>query len=448
MNASGTHVKAVDNTTATKPAAHADAEGSARRGKAILLAGFLGFFAWAAFAPLDEGVSVPSAVRVLGSTKTIQHPYGGVIDQILVKEGQTVEEGQVLVKLNLTKAQSEQEASRTQWITLRAVEARLLAELSGSASIRYPAWFREHAQDERVRDATDLQNRLLQARLSSVNSELAAMNESAAALRSSLKNLEDSTREKQRQAASSREQLSGLREMEKQGFLARNRLLDAERADAGISAALSDDAANAARVNGQLAELNMRIAQRRFEYQRDVQAQLTDVQRQAEEVQNHLNALNFDVGQATLKSPVAGFVSGLSVHTEGGVVSPGQVLMNIVPKAGAMEVEGQLPIHLANKIAPGMPVDIMFTALKSHQTPIVTGVVNSVSADRLVDAATGAPYFLVKINTTPEGLAKLGQQKITPGMPAEAFIRTGERTFLNYLVKPLTDRWRNSFTEQ
>lgn len=424
-------------------------EKSKRRwGWSVLIIGFGGFMTWSALAPLDQGAAMPGTVTVVGRSKVVQHPYGGIVDKILVKEGELVKADQVLVQLDATKLQSESETVRTQWITVKSKEARLMAELSSAPKITFPDWFNENANDPQVVAATKLQSELFRSRRDSRQAEIAALTENIQALGNSLAQLKIGMDGKREQLKYIQEQLAGLRGLEKEGFLARNRLLEAERQEAQIRSSLADDMGNLSRVEGQLAETRLRIAQRKSDLITEVQAEMADVQRMVEELSNRMKSVNFDKDAAIIKSPIDGYISNLQVPTVGGVAAPGSQLMHVVPKDAPFKIDAQLQVHLVDKVQPGMPVDVMFPALNQRTTPHIPGVVNTVSADRIVDTATGTPYYLVQIDITEEGIKMLSKYQIVPGMPAEAFVKQGERTMLNYLFKPLTDRLHRAMTEE
>lgn len=418
-----------------------------RWGWTVLLVGFGGFITWASLAPLDQGAPMPGTVTVVGSSKIVQHPYGGVIDEIVVKEGELVKENQVLVKLNQTKLQSDFETVRTQWITVKGKEARLMAELTRAPKITFPKWFEENAKDPQVQTTVRLQEELFRSRREARGAELAALEQNATALTNSIVQMKLAMTSKKEQLRLLQDQLVGLRGLEKEGYLAKNRLLEAERNEAQIKAGLADDSGNLARVEGQLAEVRLRIASRRSDIATEIQSDLSESQRIGEELTNKLKSVNFDKDMALIKSPSEGYVSNLSIGTVGGVIGPGTPLMHVVPKDAPLKIDGQLPVNLVDKVAPGMEVDVMFPALNQRKTPHIPGQVKTVSADRIVDQQ-GHAYYLVQIEITPEGRKLLGGQEIVPGMPAEAFVKQGERTMLNYLFKPLTDRLHKALTEE
>lgn len=228
----------------------------------------------------------------------------------------------------------------------------------------------------------------------------------------------------------------------------RNRLLELDRQYAQLAAALSDDAGATGRIQSQITEQQLRLVQRRDEYQKEVRTMLTDVERDVLTTQAKLKAAEFELAHAQVRAPTSGIVVGINVFTRGGVIGQGQKLMDIVPQDQPLEVEGQLPVHLVDKVHPGLLVDLNFSALNRVKTPHVQGELTVVSADRLVDEATHQPYYKIKAKVTPEGVKALHDQHLRVGMPVEIFIILGERSFLNYLFKPLTDRAAQALTEQ
>jgi protease secretion system membrane fusion protein len=230
--------------------------------------------------------------------------------------------------------------------------------------------------------------------------------------------------------------------------MATNRVLETEQNLASINANISADVGNIGRARSQISELKLQKLQRNQEYQKEVRTQLSDAQKQADALENQLKGLDRNVSNINIKAPVDGTVVGLSVFTTGAVVSPGFKLMDIVPKEDSLVVEGQLPVHLVDKVYPGLPVNLMFTAFNQNKTPHIPGEVVNVSADRFVEEQTGQPYYKVVTKVTPEGAALLSDLKVRPGMPVELFVKTGERTMMNYLLRPIMDHLKLSMSEE
>lgn len=418
-----------------------------RWGWLLVIAGFGGFMAWAALAPLDAGVAAPGTVVVSGNRKAVQPLVGGKIAELAVREGDAVRAGQVLVRLDDTQARSQLDVARGQWFTASAVEARLVAERLEHAQIEFPAALREAHADPRAVAAMALQRELFATRKRALASELAILGESIRGLEAQLRGVEASSQARRTQVGLLREEIARQRELVEEGFYPRNRLSEQERALAALNAAIAEDAGNVGRIRQQIAEARSRIVARENQQRQEVESQLTEVQRDAGALASRIDALEFDLRNTRIAAPADGLVVGLAVHTVGGVVGVGNPLMEIVPADEPLKIDAQIPPHLIDHVRAGLEVDILFPAFNRATTPNVAGRVLQVSADVLVDPQRDIQYFKAVVEVTAEGMAKLRQHEIRAGMPAEVFVRTGERTLLNYLVKPLTDRLKGALTE-
>lgn len=425
-----------------------DASRYSRMGWLIVLIGVVGSLAWAMLAPLDKGVPVSGTVVVASSRKAVQHQTGGIVAEILVKEGEKVKEGQVLLRLNDIRNKAEAEISRTQFYNARASEARLTAERDGKDSVVFPNELEEAKKDPRVAANMALQTQLFYSRRSAMQSEVAAVEENIAGLKSQLRGVEESRENKKLQKKITQEQLDSIRELTRDGYVARSRLLDLERSMAQLNGAIAEDTGSIGRIKRQVSELELRLIQRRQEFQRDVRTQLGEVKKEADSIAERLVSQNFDQANTEVKAPVAGTVVGMTVFTKGGVVSGGSKLMEVVPGDDELEIEGQVPVHLIDKVHAGLKVELTFPAFNQNTTPHIPGVVVNVSPDRFVDEHNGAPFYKMKAKVTKEGLKLLAKNNIISGMPVEMFVKTGERTMMNYLLKPLLDRMHTSLTEE
>jgi protease secretion system membrane fusion protein len=376
----------------SEPEMNTDETHHARMGWWIVIVGVGGFMLWASLAPLDKGVPLSGTVAVASSRKAIQHPTGGIIEEILVKEGHTVKAGQILITMNATQAKALAEISRVQYFTARAVEARLTAERDGAGSIRFPSEMEDAMDDPRVMANINLQNQLFVSRRNAIQGELRIL----------------------------KEQLDSMRDLADEGYVARNRMLDIERL----------------------------YFQQKQTYQKEVGTQLAEAQKEAEGLRTRLVSQDFDLANVEVRAPVDGTVVGLSVFTRGGVIAPGFKLMEIVPSEDALVVEGQVPVHLIDKVHPDLKVELIFSAFNQNLTPHVPGIVTHVSADRLIDEVSRLPYYQIKAKVAPEGMKLISNLQVRPGMPVELFVKTGERTLLNYLLKPILDHIKMAMTEE
>jgi len=419
-----------------------------RLGWWIVLGGFGGFLTWASLAPLDKGVPLSGTVTVESNKKAIQHAVGGTVEAILVKEGDVVRAGDVLLRMNKVQATADAEMTRLQYFVSRAVEARLIAESLGKRAIEFPKELIGAKDDPRVATNMAMQQQLFDSRQSAKQNEWAAINENIAGLLAQNKGLEESKANKAQQLAFAKEQLDSLRDLAKSGFVARARVLDVEQTHAQINAAISEDIGNIGRGKRQISELTLKRQQSIQEYQREVRTQLSEVQKEAGSLANRLSGLDYHLDNILVKAPVDGTVIGLNVFTTGAVVAPGSKMMDIVPGDDPLVVEGRLPVHLIDKLHVNLDIELIFSAFNQNKTPHIPGVVTQVSADRLVDERTGEPYYKLLAKVTPEGMKKVGNLRIRAGMPVDLFVKTGERTMMNYLFKPIIDHFNMSLTEE
>jgi membrane fusion protein, protease secretion system len=419
-----------------------------RLGWRVIVFGIGGFLAWAALAPLDKGVPLSGTVTVASSKKAVQHLTGGVVESILVKEGDVVKAGDVLVRLNAVQVKANAEIVRVQYFSARTAEARLIAERDGKKSILFPPELLSAKADPRVASNIASQLQLFNSRQSTIATELSALDENIAGLLQQNKGFEQSHTGKNTQLAFLKEQLDSSRNLAKEGYVSRNQQLDLERTYSQLSTSASEDISNIGRSQKQISEYKLRRLQRQQEYQREVRTQLSEVQKEADSLANRLAGLDYDLGSVLVKSPVDGTVVAMNIFTQGGVVAPGFRMMDIVPSSDALTIDGQLPVHLIDKVHPNLPVELMFTAFNQNLTPQIPGIVTQVSADRLVDEKSGQPYYSMKAMVAPEGMKLLAKVQLRPGMPVDMFIKTGERTMLNYLLKPLFDHFKMSMAEE
>lgn len=427
-----------------------DARSFSRVGWMIVLIGFGAFILWGMFAPLDKGVPLSGTVAKESNRKAIQHQTGGTVKEILVKDGDLVKAGQVLVRMNGTVVKSNYDTSQAQYLTALANQARLQAERDGLKTIKFPAEIEQHKNEPRVMELITLQNQLMMSRHMSLKSELGSVDENIAGLKEQIKSLEESRDSKKTQMGFLKEQLEGMRDLAKDGYVARNRLLDLERTYAQLSGAMSEDIGNIGRSRSQVLEMQLRKTQRAQDYQKEVRTQLSDTEKEAVALSARMAGQQFDLDSIDVRAPVSGIVTGLAVFTQGGVVQSGFKMMEIVPTDDPLVVEGNLAVNLIDRVHPGLKTELIFSAFNANKTPHIEGEVEEVAADRTLDERTGAPYYKVRVRVTPEGQKKIAanHMNIRPGMPAELFVKTGERTMFNYLLKPIMDRAHSALSEE
>lgn len=244
------------------------------------------------------------------------------------------------------------------------------------------------------------------------------------------------------------EELGHLRGLVKEGYAPRNRQLEMERMVADSSNAIADLQGNTVRAGRTIGELRQRALSRQQEYRKEVETQLADVSREVLSDNEKLRAVTDDLARTEIKAPAGGQVVGLAVQTVGGVVQPGQKLMDIVPEDAPLLLEAHVAPHLIDRVHADLPVDVRFSSFAHSPQLVVGGKVVSISADLLTEPQTNVSYYLARVQVTPEGLKHLGKRQLQPGMPVEVIFKTGERSMLTYLLHPLTKRLAASMTEE
>lgn len=410
--------------------------------------GFGGFLLWAALAPLDEGVPSQGYVAIDTKRKAVQHLSGGIVKQVLVGEGDLVKEGQLLIKLDDAATRASYESVRQRYLGLRAMQGRLQADEAGLAAIRFHPDLQAAASDPLISQQMRNQEQLLQSRRAGLRAELQSIEESIQGQQGLLQSYEGMLASRRNQLALLNEELGHTREVVKEGYAPRNRQLELERQVSESATSIAELQGNAIRARRSMAEFRQRAIVRQQEYRKEIQAQQADVTREVQGDAQKVLALQDDLTRTDIHSPAAGQVVALAVQTVGGVISPGQKLMDIVPANEPMLLETRVQPHMIDRVQADMPVDVRFASFAHTPQLVVEGRLVSVSGDLLTDAQTGAAYYLARVAVTPEGIKKLGHHQMQPGMPVEVVFRTGERSLLTYLLHPLSKRIAASMNEE
>ncbi len=439
---------AAANTFQEEPPA--DTGRAARIGLWALGLGFGGFLAWASFAPLDEGVPSHGMVAIDTKRKAVQHLSGGIIKQVLVKEGDLVKEGQPLVELDAAVARANYESVRQRYLGLRAMQGRLLAEQSGAAAITFHPDLKEAASDPLIKAQMGTQEQLFRSRRASLRADLEGIEQSIQGQQGQLQAYETMLGSRRSQSALLQEELKNTRGLVQEGYAPRNRQLELERMGAEIQASIAELIGNTTRTQRAIGELRQRALGRQQEYRKEVDRELADVTREVQSDAEKFTAVKADLARTEIRSPASGQVVGLAAQTVGGVVQPGQKLMDVVPADEPLLLEARIEPHLIDKVRVGLPTDVRFTAFAHSPQLVVQGEVQSISHDLLTEQQGGAmvSYYLARVKLTPEGMKELGPRQMQPGMPAEVIIKTGERSLLKYLLNPLTKRMAASLKEE
>ena len=408
----------------------------------ILVFGFFGI--WAAVAPLEEAAHAPGRVTVASYSKTIQHLEGGIVAQILVVNGDRVAAGQPLIKLDETQSRAQLDIHKGKFTALRVREARLIAERDGLEAVDYPAELSK--PDPAAREEMDAQKGIFRARKAAKQASSEVLAQRIEQLGAKIAGLQALKESKEKLARSYAEELEDTRALLSQGFADKTRLRELERALATYAGEAADLVAQISSTQMQIGETRLEIIRLEREFQNEVVGELAETQTAIDDVTERVRALEDVVARTTIRSPVNGLVNGMQFHTLGGVIGPGTRIVDIVPEKDDFIVEARVSPNDIDRVALNQEATIRFSVF-GRTTPTIGGRVAQLSADSFVDEVTQTPYYLARIAVTPQGLEDLTGLQLVPGMPAEVFIATGSRTFLEYLFKPLSDAMARSFIE-
>jgi protease secretion system membrane fusion protein len=438
-----------ESTGDAQLATYTDTRRASRIGVWALALGFGGFLLWAAFAPLDEGVVAPGVVSLDTHRKPVQHLTGGIIKEVFVHEGDQVKENQVLMKLDAASTRANYEASRQKYMSLRAMEGRLLAEQAHSSKINFNPELVEASKDPIIRSVMSTQEQLLAARQSNLGADLQSLKQQIDGQQESVRAYQSMIESRKSQLALLKEELKNTRELVAEGYAPRNRQWELERNVADVSAAISDLQGNVLRSLAAVGDLRSRLISREQDYRKEVETQMADVKSQVQAEEARFHALREDLDRIDIKSPATGQVIGMVVQAPGAVIQPAQKLMDIVPSNEPLLLEAKVQPNFIDRLHTGLPVDIRFNTFAHAPTLVVDGQVRSISKDLITEqaGATTQSYYLARVEVTPEGMKKLGARQMQPGMPTEMVFRTGERSLLNYLLFPLYRRMAGAMKE-
>ena len=425
-----------------------------RTGAAIAIAFFVVFLGWAALTPLDAGVNAPGTIAVLGNRQTVQQKDGGVITALHVREGQHVKAGEVLVELAAPDLKAAERALTSDYLTLLAQRARLLAERAGQNDFAPPSEFATlRGEDKVIADGViRLQRSEMHARAGSDSAQQSVLGERAKQL------VQQQTGDTQQRAALVEEQrligeeLDGLRKIAEKGFASMNRVRELERQQAELKGQQGQTESEYARAGEGIGETRMQSLSVTRDRLEKIEADLKDTQSKISETLPKLVATREQLEHSLVRAPVTGQVVGLSVFTVGGVVAPGEKLMDIVPDGRELVIQAQLKPTDADDAYPGQKAQVRFLSIHNRSVPLFTGTVRTVSADSFTDDKTGRAYFRTEIVVPDAEMNKvrsvLGNGELRPGLPVEAVLTVRKRTALQYLVEPLTGAlWHSGHEE-
>lgn len=424
-----------------------DVKRVAWQGLLVLFLGFGGFLAWAALAPLAEGVPASATVVVESRPTQIQHHTMGIVADVRVKEGAQVRAGDVLVSLVNIESQSQLDEVRMQWATLAAREARLFAEQLNEPTIRWPEALLRMRGDIRVDEQIRNQEVLRSTRKAAYQAEVESLRRQISQSEAGEQSAQSALTARQAQARTLEQDLRALRELVSAGFASRVQQNDLERRLAETNANIAEQTGLVARFKETKAETEARLRQREATQRTDIESQLSETRRDTAAQSMRLRAAEDVRLRTDIRAPIAGAIVGIGGLNAGSAVTPGAKLLEIVPIDARLILEAKVPIGLVDRLAIGQDADIQFLSFVNEPLFVLPGRLVTVSASSVNDPATGVPYFNVRVELLPTAQKILGQRTLQPGMPAQVLVKTGERSLLAYLARPLMRRFNESLKE-
>ncbi|PWK66414.1 HlyD family type I secretion periplasmic adaptor subunit [Aminobacter sp. AP02] len=410
---------------------------------ALALVGGLGL--WAATSNLSGAVVAAGHLVVDSNVKSVQHPQGGVVGALNVQNGSMVASGDVLIRLDDTVARANLAIVENSLDELTARRARLTAERDGAEAVNYPGELTTRALDPRVGQLIEGENKVFALRRQARDGQISQLRERIAQFREEIAGLEAQQKSKQREISLTKVELDSINQLWQKKLVPMSRLAERQRAQAQLDGEDGQLTAAAAQTRGRISETELAIIQIGQDMRSEVAADLREIDAKAGELRERQVAAEQSLKQIDIRAPQSGRVHQLAIHTVGGVITPGEAIMQIVPTADALVVEARVAPQDIDQIRIGQPATLRLSAFSQQTTPEVDGTVDRISPDMIEDPKAGVSYYVVRIGLSAESLKKAGPLELKPGMPSEVFLKTTDRTVLSYLFKPLTDQASRAF---
>ena len=409
----------------------------------------IGFGVWAVQAPLESAAIAGGAIEAESSRKTVQHLEGGIVARILIKDGDEVAGGQVLIRLDDTKARATVQVLQGQLWDAQAREARLLAERDGRDTIQFPLALRQAAKSNNPELAEIIagQVKIFDTRRKLQASRIEVIQQRKAQTEREIVGLHFQEEAAKKRAEIIKEEVSAIAPLVAKGLQTRPRLLQLEREQAEIDGRRGDTLAQISRAEQSVGESQAMILKLESDFHTEVAQNLRDTQGQIFQLLERLQAASDVLARTEVRAPEAGTVTDLRIHTPGGVIAAGEPLMDLVPRQDRLIVKALVKPEDIDLVRPGLEAHVRLLSYKHRRVPPVEGVLTYVSADRLVDKETEVAYYVARVRLSEASLQKLPGVEIMPGMPVEVQIKTGEFTVANYVLRPVLDSFNRAFRE-
>ena len=412
----------------------------------LVLAG--GFGGWASTVQISGALIAPGSVVVDSNVKKVQHPTGGVVGEVRVRDGDLVKAGDIVVRLDETVVKASLAIVVKTLNGLWARAARLEAEQRGLDKVQFPASLTDRADDPDVRDVMASETKLFEVRVYGRTGQKAQLRERVTQLNEEIAGLMAQEKSKDQEIALVEKELTGVRQLYDQHLVQISRLTTLERDQARLNGERAQYISSRAQAKGKITETELQIIQVDKDMVSEVSKDLRETNDKIGEFVERKVTAEDQLRRIDIRAPQDGMVLQSTVHTVGGVITAGDAIMMIVPQADALSVEAKVNPQDIDKLQIGQKTLLRLSAFNQRTTPELNGVVTRVSADVTTDQRTGQSYYTIRVSMPPEEVARLGDNKIIPGMPVEAFVQTGDRTMFSYLMKPLSDQFMRAFREK
>lgn len=419
-----------------------------RLGYGVIVVCVFGFFVWTGFARLDSAVVSTGSVTYESRRKVVQHFEGGIVQEILAKEGQNVEEGQVLFRLEDTQSRANLELVQNAIDSLLAQEARLVAERDEAEAIAFPAELQARNASPVVQNVMKDQIAQFRERRSSITGQIGILEGRVQQYQSEINGLKLELLSAEKQLAFIEEELVGVRDLAEKGLVPKSRWLALEREAARLQGILGRNEAESAKAQNSMSEMRLQIQQTKQKLREEVSATLQDTRQKMNDARERKRVAEDVLRRVDIVSPRSGRVQNVKLATKGAVIRSGDAVAEVVPLADELIVEAMVSPTDVDKIHEGVQAEVRFTNFVSRLTPVILGKVNTISRDRLIDEATRQPYFLAQISIRDTNIPDKLKESLSAGMLVEVIIPVGERTVLQFLVQPLGDAFAKTFREK
>jgi HlyD family secretion protein len=403
---------------------------------------------WAATSPMAGAVVAPGLFVIDSNLKKIQHQTGGIVAHLPVKEGDRVKAGDLVLRLDETVTKANLQIVVSQLDQLMARQARLEAERDGETKITYPAELLARANVPDIATTLAAESRLLDSRKSQREGQRSQLLKRVEQLREEISGISAQAKSREEQIQFLNRELVGVRDLFKRNLVPITRVMPLEREAANMAGQRGQFLASKAQAEGKIAETELQLLQLNIDLQTEVGKELREVQAKVSELLERKIAAEDQLKRVDIRSPIEGFVHQLTVHTVGGVISPAEPAMLIVPFNEELQIESRVAPTDIDQLFIGQKATVKVQAGNQRTTPEITGTVSRIAADITREQQTGAVYYTIRITTPQSERAKLGDLKILSGMQAETFLQTAERTPFQYLMKPLVDQFHRAFKER